>query len=221
MLFRSAQLDAITAAVGEPDAVFRDEGISGSSAKRPGLHAALDALAEGDTLAVAKRDRLARDVMLSGWIEKEVKRRGARIVSAAGEGTEADDPASRLMRTMIDAFAQYEREIIGERIKAALAVKRDRGEKTGGDVPFGYRLAQAQAQYEADPGALARAQEAVKRLEVNETETRALDLMSELHQRGLSLRAICAELEKRGIPTKQGKTAWHPQVVKRLLKRAA
>ena len=38
----------------------------------------------------------------------------------------------------------------------------------------------------------------------NETETRALDLMVELHRRGLSLRAICTELEELGIPTKTG-----------------
>lgn len=71
----------------------------------------LDALAElgrGDVLLVAKRDRLSRgDIMTTAMIEAAVQRAGARIVSAAGEGTEADDPASVLMRHIIDAFGEY------------------------------------------------------------------------------------------------------------------
>jgi hypothetical protein len=64
------------------------------------------------------------------------ERAGARVTSAAGEG-EGDDPASKLMRTMIDAFAEYERAIIKARISAALAVKAARGEKVGGVQTYG------------------------------------------------------------------------------------
>lgn len=60
------------------------------------------------------------------WIEKEVKKRGARIISAAGEGTESDDPGQILMRRMVDAFAEYERAII----KRRTSVKADQ-EKNG------------------------------------------------------------------------------------------
>ena len=199
-----AQLDAITAAQGVPDAVYRDDGFSGSNAKRPGLLEALEALDAGDVLAVAKRDRLARDTFLSLWIEKETKRRGARIVSAAGEGTESDNPANVLMRTIVDAFAEYERNIIGARTVAALAQKRARGEKTGGDVPYGFAL--------ADDGI---------HLEAAQAEQEALDIIFELHRRGWTLRRICGELEARGIRTKTGKTEWKPMVVSRLIKRAA
>lgn len=199
-----AQLSAICKAVGRPDAVFRDEGISGSSAKRPGLLAALEALSDGDTLVVAKRDRLARDTFLSLWVEKEAKRRGARILSAAGEGTENDDPASVLMRSIVDAFAEYERNIIAARTAAALAQKKARGEKTGGDVPFGYRLAEDGVH-----------------LERHEAEAEALEIITALRDRGYSLRAICAELEARGVHTKQGKAKWQPKVISRILDRAA
>jgi len=104
-----AQVAAITKAFGEPGAVYSDEGISGSKADRPALGELLDSLQPGDVVAVAKRDRLARDLFLTLWVEKEAKKAGARIVSAAGEGTENDDPASGLMRHMVDAFAEYER----------------------------------------------------------------------------------------------------------------
>ena len=98
-------------------ASYSDKALSGSDEDRPGLWAAIDAVKRGDTLIVAKRDRLARDVMLSCWIEKETKAKGVRIVSIAGEGTESDDPTAVLMRRMIDAFAEYERKVIAARTK--------------------------------------------------------------------------------------------------------
>ena len=194
-----AQLEAIIAHQGEPDEVFRDDGFTGSTAKRPGLHGALDALGKGDALVVAKRDRLARDTFLSAWIEKECKRRGARTISAAGEGTESDDPASVLMRTIIDAFAEYERNLIAARTAEAMAQKRKRGEKTGGDVPFGYRA--------LDGG----------RLEEDPDEQAALELMRQLREEGESLRQVGAELERRGVLTKRGNTRWHATTVKKAL----
>ena len=199
-----AQLDAITRAIGAPEAVYRDEGISGSKAGRPGLLDALGALKEGDVLAVAKRDRLARDMMLSAWIEKEAKKRKARILSAAGEGTENDDPASQLMRRIVDAFAEYERNLIGARTTAALEQKRRRGEKTGGDIPFGYVLGADGIHLEEDPD-----------------EQRVLSLICELREQGWTLRQIGAEMERRGITTKSGKTSWNPNTITKLLKRAA
>ena len=70
-------------------------------------------------------------------IEAAIRRRGARIVSAAGEGTEGDGPTDVLTRRIVDACGEYERLIIKARTKAALAVKNGRGEKTGGAIPYG------------------------------------------------------------------------------------
>src|SRR5687767_9390194 len=90
-------------------ATFTDAGVSGGLPieKRPELIAALAALRRGDVLLIAKRDRLARDVVNAALIEATTKRKGARIQSAAGEGTDADGPSDQLMRMMIDAFASY------------------------------------------------------------------------------------------------------------------
>lgn len=195
-----AQLDAIKRVVGAPDAVYRDEGYSGSDQRRPALLEVLEALREGDVLAVAKRDRLARDVYYSAWIAKEAKRRGARITSAAGEGTENDDPASVLLQNIVDAFAQYERDMIRARTAAALEQKRKRGEKTGGEVPFGYQLAEDGVHLESD-----------------ESEQKVLDLVRQLREKGESLRKIAVELERRGVLSRRGKTHWHPQTIKQML----
>ncbi len=63
-------------------------------------------------------------------IEDEIKRRKARILLVAGEGTESDDAPSILFRGMIDQFAQLEKLRIGERTKAALHAKKT-GQKKG------------------------------------------------------------------------------------------
>ena len=195
-----AQLAAITEKIGTPDATYRDEGFSGSDPRRPALLDALTSLKTGDVLAVGKRDRLGRDLFLMGWIQKEVKRVGARIVSAAGEGTEADDPASVLMRHIIDSFAEYERNVISMRTVVALAQKRVRGEKTGGDVPFGYTL-------DADGVHLVE----------DQAEQAVIGRIKKLRDKGYSLRQISTELEQAGIFTKTGKTRWNPKTVRKLL----
>lgn len=121
-------------------AVYRDEGVSGATPldKRPGLLAALAALQKGEALIVAKRDRLGRDPIIVAMVEAAVERRGAKVVSAAGEGN-GDGPSDLLMRRLVDAFAEYERAIIRSRTSAALACKRRRGERTG-HIPFGSML---------------------------------------------------------------------------------
>jgi len=110
--------------------------------ERPALGAALASLREhgAGALVVAKRDRIARDVMLTAMVERAAGAIGAAVVSAAGEGNGAT-PADQFMRTVIDGAAQYERALIRARTKGALAVIRARGQKTGGGVPFGYALA--------------------------------------------------------------------------------
>lgn len=195
-----AQLDSIRKAIGkEPDEIFCDEGISGKRADRPGLLAALESLKKGDVLIVAKRDRLARDVFLSCWIEKEVKKRGARIMSAAGEGTDGDDPTAVLLRRVVDAFSEYERLIIGQRTKAALARKKARGEKTGGETPYGYSV------------------DSEGRLYKNREEIQMIFIMKTLRADGKTLKAIAEHLNKQNLFTRKG-TPWHPVYVGNILR---
>ena len=120
-------------------ATHEDRGVSGGAEidKRPGLIAALEALRteRAGILVVAKRDRLARDVLVAAMVERLCQREGARIQSADGTGN-GDSPEAKLLRTMIDAFAAYERALIRARTRAALAAKKARGERVGG-VPYG------------------------------------------------------------------------------------
>lgn len=204
-----AALERWAAAAGvELVAVHEDLDVSGAAPldRRPGLLAALDALgAHGaGVLAVAKRDRLARDVVAAAMVERLAERAGARVVSAAGEGTDGDagDPAAMLMRGIVDLFAQYERAVIRARTRAALAVKRGRGERTG-SVPYGFRLAADGRSLEADPA-----------------EAEAVALARTYRAAGLTLRAIGERLAARGILPRSGR-AWHPGTVARIVEARA
>lgn len=185
-------------------AVCQDHGVSGGAelVRRPGLLAALDALgAHGaGVLLVAKRDRLARDVMVAAMVERLAERSGARVLSADGIGAE-QTPEGMLLRGLVDLFAQYERALIRSRTKAALAVKRARGERVG-EIPYGYSIA-------ADG----------RRLAENPAEQRVLALIRELRAAGLSLRAVTERLNETVAPLRGAR--WHLRTVHRLAQRAA
>jgi site-specific DNA recombinase len=177
-------------------AVYEDIGVSGGAAldKRPGLMAALDALEPGTALVAVKRDRLARDTMNAAMIERLAERVGAKVLTCDGAG-EGDSPEARLMRTMIDAFAEYERRIIAARTRAALTVKRVRGEKLGGRMPYGSQLA-------ADGTSL----------EPHSAEQAVITLARELHAEGLSSRAVAAHLAEQGLYSRVG-TMFTPSAI--------
>lgn len=179
---------------------FSDEGISGSAGieKRPGLLAAVESLRAGDVLLVAKRDRIARDCLLAAWVEKEAARIGARIVSAAGEGSESDDPTAVLMRRIVDAFAEYERRVIAARTTAALARKKAAG-KVAGTAPFGFSA-------DAD-GTLVPVP----------AELDALARMADLRESGLSFRAVAATLTAEGFRNRRG-SAWNAASIRSILR---
>lgn len=194
-----AQEDACRRVAGDLAGVYRDEGVSGKSGldKRPALLNLIAELDKGDGLVVAKRDRLGRDPLVVAMIEAAVRRKGARIVSAAGEGTDSDSPTDVLMRRIVDAFAEYERLVIGARTKAALQAKRMRGERTG-SIPYGYRLDQDGKRLLPDAG-----------------EQEILGQVRQLQAEGLSLRAIAARLEALGYRSRGA--GWHPQTIKNIL----
>jgi DNA invertase Pin-like site-specific DNA recombinase len=194
--------------------VFTDAGITGSVGleRRPALLDAIAALSKGDVLLVAKRDRIGRlDPMAMAMIEAAVRRKGARIVSAAGEGTEDDDPSSILMRRMVDAFAEYERLIIRARTKAALRAKRKRNEKTGGPLPYGF---------ERGPDKPGPKDKSIKTLVPCKAEQEVLVLMKALRAGGMTLDGIADELNGRGIKRREG-AAWEHSYISRLLKKTA
>lgn len=197
----AAQLASITTAaarLGVPLVeTFTDAGLSGALPveKRPALLGAIGALHRGDVLIVAKRDRLGRDVLNVAILARLVARKGCRIVSAAGEGTDDDTPSGQLMSMLVDAFSQYERAMIADRTRRALDVKRQRGERISSLLPYGFTLA-------ADG----------KTLEPRSDEQRVISVLRQLRAGGLSFSAVARELNRRGHRMRSGKP-WVPSRV--------
>ena len=181
--------------------LFTDAGISGSKgiAERTGLREALVVLRRGDILIVSKRDRIARDMFVILSVEQIVSKRGARLLSVAGEGSDSEGVTGLILRTMADLFAQVERETIRVRTRNALQVKKSKAERIGA-IPYGFKL--------ADDG---------MHLEMCEREQRVIDLVQKLRSEGLSLRMIVRKLNERAVTTRSG-NPWQLTQITRILK---
>lgn len=170
--------------------VFADEGASASTTDgRPGLEAALDAVRAGraDALLVAKLDRLTRSTRDLGALLDDANRRGWGLLSVA-ENLDTSSAAGRLVVGVLGVVAQWEREAIGERTAAAMGAMREAGLYTGGAVRYGYRV--------GDEGQLVE----------DEGEQLVIEAVRELRAAGLSLRAVAAELTRRGMLTRGGRS---------------
>ena len=186
-------------------AIFEDQGVSGAApiADRPGLLAALDALRVhgAGLLVAAKRDRIARDVVIAAMVERGAIAAGAVVRTAEGSSDLAG-PEGTMMRGIVDVFAAYERELIKARTRSALGVKKARGERVG-EVPYGFRVAVGGVNLEKDPA-----------------EQGVLDQVRELRAAGLSQRGIVRELAARGVVSRASRPFAQTQIARMTAKAA-
>lgn len=108
--------------------VIEDAGYSGKDLRRPGIVAALEALRthKADTLVVAKLDRLSRSMLdFAGLMARASHERWALV--ALDLGVDTTTPAGEAMANVMATFAQFERRLIGQRTREALAQKRKAG----------------------------------------------------------------------------------------------
>ncbi|WP_327083274.1 recombinase family protein [Mycobacteroides saopaulense] len=110
---------------------FTDEGASGRSIN-PGLQEALQLLAtgQGDGLVVARLDRLARSVINAANIIENARTQGWSLV-ILDLNVDLTTAAGRMMARTLVNFAEYERDLIAERIREGMAAKKRRGEPIG------------------------------------------------------------------------------------------
>lgn len=188
---------------------FSDEGVSGAASieHRPGLMAAMLAVPKDGVLIVAKRDRLARDPMVSAFVEIELARRRARVVSCAGEGTEDQGPCGKLIRGIIDLVAEFERAQIGARTKAAKDAARARGECLTGEPPYGFKKEQDGVRANGKP---------IWKLKAT-AESKVVETAKALRAEGLSWPKVGEALTERGFKPRRAKK-WHDTQVKRMCK---
>jgi DNA invertase Pin-like site-specific DNA recombinase len=183
-------------------ALHADEGLSGkSAANRPALRAALnDACAGKAALVVYSLSRLARSTKDALSISERLAKAGADLVSLS-ESIDTTTAAGKMVFRMLAVLAEFERDVIAERTRAAMQHMKAKGERVSREAAYGYRLDEGRVIADAD-------------------EQRAVALVAELRGAGRSLREIAAILDRAGIRSRTGRP-WHPQTVARIAAAAA
>lgn len=122
------QLDALRAA--RCERIFRDQGVSGGKASRPGLDRALRFLRPGDVLVVLKLDRLGRSVQHLSDLLARFRDEGIHFCSLA-EGINTTTPGGKLIYHVFAAVAEFQRDMIRENTVLGLAAAKQRGKVIG------------------------------------------------------------------------------------------
>ncbi|MCA3394542.1 MAG: recombinase family protein [Roseomonas sp.] len=124
------------AAIREP---YDDGGVSGGTLDRPALQRLLADVEAGliDVIVVYKIDRLSRSLMDFARLVEIFDRNQVTFVSVT-QSFNTTTSMGRLTLNILLSFAQFEREVIGERIRDKFAASRKRGMWMGGYVPLGY-----------------------------------------------------------------------------------
>jgi site-specific DNA recombinase len=177
---------------------YDDGGFSGGTLERPALKRLLADIEAGliDVVVVYKIDRLSRSLMDFAKLVDVFDRCGVTFVSVT-QSFNTTTSMGRLTLNILLSFAQFEREVIGERIRDKFAASRKRGMWMGGFVPIGYDVKE-------------------RKLVVNEAEAA---LVRHIFERFISLGSvtpILRELQSKGRVSKRGK-AFDKGVVYKLL----
>jgi DNA invertase Pin-like site-specific DNA recombinase len=120
---------------------YDDGGFSGATMDRPALQRLLADIAAGrvDTIVVYKIDRLTRSLIDFAKIVEILDARSASFVSVTQQFNTTTS-MGRLTLNVLLSFAQFEREVIGERIRDKIAASKKKGMWMGGVPPLGYRV---------------------------------------------------------------------------------
>ncbi|MDK9720425.1 MAG: recombinase family protein [Rhodospirillales bacterium] len=118
---------------------YDDGGFSGGNLERPGLKRLLADICAGkvNVVVVYKIDRLSRSLMDFSKLVEVFDRHGVTFVSVT-QSFNTTTSMGRLTLNILLSFAQFEREVIGERIRDKFAASRKKGMWMGGNPPLGY-----------------------------------------------------------------------------------
>jgi len=167
---------------------YDDGGISGGTMERSGLKALLADVDAGQVqiIVVYKVDRLTRSLADFAKIVEVLDGKGASFVSVTQQFNTTTS-MGRLTLNVLLSFAQFEREVTGERIRDKVAASKKKGMWMGGFPPLGYDILN-------------------RKLAVNGAEAKVLNGIFERFVALGSVRVLANELEERAIASKRWKT---------------
>jgi site-specific DNA recombinase len=165
--------------------LYDDGGFSGGTMDRPALQRLLGDIAERtvDIVVVYKIDRLTRSLFDFAKIVEAFETRGVSFVSITQQFNTSTS-MGRLTLNVLLSFAQFERELAGERIRDKIAASKKKGMWMGGLPPLGYDVKD-------------------RKLLVNEVEARTVLHIFGRYLELKSVRALKGELEQAGIRSKR------------------
>ena len=166
---------------------YDDGGISGGTLERPALKRLLADIEEDrvDVVVVYKIDRLSRALMDFAKLVEVFDRNDVTFVSVT-QSFNTTTSMGRLTLNILLSFAQFEREVIGERIRDKVAASRKRGIWMGGYVPLGYEVKD-------------------RKLIVKETEAAIVRMIFERFVAVGSATALARALVTEGVCTRRGR----------------
>lgn len=120
---------------------YDDGGISGGTLERPGLRRLLEDIEDGlvDVVVVYKIDRLSRSLTDFAKLVNVFDRNGVTLVSVT-QSFNTTTSMGRLTLNILLSFAQFEREVIAERVRDKIAASKAKGIWMGGTLSLGYRV---------------------------------------------------------------------------------
>jgi DNA invertase Pin-like site-specific DNA recombinase len=166
---------------------YDDGGFSGGTLDRPALKRLLAHIEDGriDVVVVYKIDRLSRSLMDFARLVEVFDRGGVTFVSVT-QSFNTTTSMGRLTLNILLSFAQFEREVIGERIRDKIAASRKRGMWMGGFVPLGYEVRD-------------------RKLVINEAEAATVRMIFERFVEVGSATALARALAAEGVRTRRGR----------------
>lgn len=168
---------------------YDDGGFSGGSMERPGLQRLLDDVRAGqiDIIVVYKVDRLTRSLADFAKLVELFDAHGVSFVSVT-QSFNTTTSMGRLTLNVLLSFAQFEREVTGERIRDKIAASKKKGIWMGGNVPYGYRVEN-------------------RKLLVEPQEADEIRMIFRQYLALSSVPALVSELRREGFVTRQRKLA--------------
>ena len=165
--------------------VYDDGGWSGGNMERPALKRLLDEISKGqvDIVVVYKVDRLTRSLTDFARIVETFDNNNASFVSVT-QAFNTTNSMGRLTLNVLLSFAQFEREVTGERIRDKIAASMARGIWMGGSIPKGYDLGD-------------------RKLDVNPVEAEQIRYIFKRYLELNSLVALAKDLDQNNIRSKQ------------------
>lgn len=187
------------------DRIVRDGGESAKNLNRPGITSILEEVQAGKVshLIVYKLDRLTRSLVDLGNLLALFDKHSVSLMSVQ-ETLDTATANGRMLVNLLGMIAQWEREAIAERVRAAFAVKRSRNEKLGGIVPYGYRVSMENGR---------------KMLTEDPEEAKVLGGILEARGEGRGYADIAAGLNQMGIKSRSG-GLWYASTVRSIVQRA-